>query len=195
MAPRGSHLCPDHVVHLRSERLVLRRFTADDDELLVDLDADPEVTRYLRPHVATTLERMRGEIMPRVLGYYERGTDIGAWAAHENNGGAFVGWVMLRPDHAPPHDPELGYRLRRDAWGKGYGTELGRLVVGHGFDRLGYARIMARAETENIGSWRIMEKLGMTRERQVLEEGIPVFEYGIDRATWQAQGAISAIGA
>lgn len=55
MPVHGSLLSPEHVLHLKSERLVLRRFTASDDELLVDLDSDPEVTKYLRPHVETTL--------------------------------------------------------------------------------------------------------------------------------------------
>lgn len=187
MPVHGSLLAPEHVLHLKSERLVLRRFTASDDELLVELDSDPEVTKYLRPHVETTLDRVRNEVMPRVLGYYQRGVDVGVWAAHEIAGGAFIGWFCLRPDWSPPHDPELGYRLRREAWGRGYGTEMSRVLVDHGFERLGYQRIMARAEIENTGSWGIMEKLGMTREREVLEDGIPVVEYGIDLQRWLAR--------
>jgi RimJ/RimL family protein N-acetyltransferase len=190
VAIAGSLLSPHHVRHLQTERLVLRRFTAEDDELLVDLDADPEVVRYLRPHFETTLEKVRTEILPRLLGYYDTLVEGGAWAAHERTTGVFIGWFFVRPDRSPPHDLELGYRLRRAAWGKGYATEMSRALLRHGFARLGYSRVMARAELENAGSWRVMEKLGMTREREVDEDGIRVVEYGIDRAGWVVRSGI-----
>jgi RimJ/RimL family protein N-acetyltransferase len=185
----GSLLSPEHALHLRSARLVLRELTMEDAPLLVELDSDPEVTKYLRPHFETTLERVRDEILPRVLGYYATSTSatggVGLWAAHERSGGAFVGWFFLRPDRSPPHEPELGYRLRRDAWGKGYATEMSRTLLAYGFEQLGFLRTMARAEAENIRSWHVMEKLGMTRERQISDEGIAVVEYGLDRETWR----------
>jgi RimJ/RimL family protein N-acetyltransferase len=186
MTVRGSLLSPDHVLHLRSERLQLRRFTPEDDELLVELDSDPEVVRYLRPHFETTLDKVRNEILPRVLGMYDALVDGGVWAAHETATGRFVGWFFVRPERTAPHDQELGYRLRRASWGKGYATEMSRLLLAHGFERLGYQRIMARAEAENLGSWHVMEKLGMKREREFDEDGIPVVQYGIDRADWLA---------
>jgi RimJ/RimL family protein N-acetyltransferase len=107
----GSLLSADHVLHLRSARLVLRRFTAADDE--------------------------------------------------------------------------LGYRLRRAAWGRGYATEMSRVLLAQGFDRLAYERVIARAEVDNAASWRVMEKLGMRRERELSEDGIAVFHYAVDRATWR----------
>lgn len=191
---RGALLSPAHVLHLRTERLVLRRFTPEDDELLVDLDADPKVVKYLRPHFETTLEKVQTEVMPRILGYYDTLVDGGAWATHEIATGVFIGWFMCRPDRSPPHEPELGYRLRRSAWGKGYATEMSRALLAHGFERLGYERIMARAEVENAASWRVMEKLGMKRERELLEEGIPVVHYGIDRASWLTRSPLSKGG-
>ena len=184
MALRGSLLAPEHVLHLESERLVMRRLTADDDELLVDLDADPEVVRYLRPHRGTTLELVRETVLPKILGYYEKWIERGAWATHERATGVFIGWFMSRPDHDPPHELELGYRLRRAAWGKGYATEMSRVILTHAFEVLGAPRVIAYAETENEASWRVMEKIGMRREREHEIEGISRVDYGIERDAW-----------
>jgi RimJ/RimL family protein N-acetyltransferase len=69
--------------YLRTERLVLRQFTADDAELLVELDSDPEVMRYLSGGVPTDREKIVGEILPRILSYYEKWQALGLWAAFE----------------------------------------------------------------------------------------------------------------
>jgi hypothetical protein len=117
---------------LETERLVLRRFTDSDAdaELLVELDSDPEVTRYLTPvgipfdtqSAAAYRERIRTVWLPQDT---KPGRGVGA--AFEKATGQFVGWVFLRPatlykfateaGWTRSSDLELGYRLRREAWG------------------------------------------------------------------------------
>jgi RimJ/RimL family protein N-acetyltransferase len=76
--------------------------------------------------------------------------------------GAFLGWFHLRPqDGHPPDQPELGYRLRRSAWGKGYGTEGSRALIAKGFTELGARRVDASTYQDNLASRRVMEKSGM----------------------------------
>ncbi|MEO6713060.1 MAG: GNAT family N-acetyltransferase, partial [Mycobacteriales bacterium] len=121
-------------VFLETERLVLRRFTAADVPHLVELDSDPEVTHYITGGLATPHEEVENEHLPAFLAYYERFSGYGFWAAIEKASGAFLGWFHFRPaPGAPVDEPELGYRLRRDAWGKGYATEGSRALIDAGF--------------------------------------------------------------
>jgi hypothetical protein len=64
MTIRGALLRPEHVVHLRTERLVMRRFSLEDPDLIVDLDSDPEVVRWVGQLEPTTHERVEQTIMP-----------------------------------------------------------------------------------------------------------------------------------
>ena len=115
---------PGEVV-LETDRLVLRRFTRDDVDALVELDSDPEVTHFITNGAATPREEVEDDILPRFLWYYATYPGYGFWAVTEKATGEFIGWFHLRPnpDHPIPDEPELGYRLRRAAWGNGYATE------------------------------------------------------------------------
>ena len=73
-------------VVLETDRLVLRRFTPDDAHLVVELDADPEVRRYVQLH-PTSLEEAANEVLPAWLRYYERYASYGFWAATERSSG------------------------------------------------------------------------------------------------------------
>jgi RimJ/RimL family protein N-acetyltransferase len=191
-------------IFLETERLILRRFTEDDIDNLVELDSDPEVMRYLNGGIATPREMVKQSILPRFLSYYVRYDDFGAWAAVEKSSGAFIGWFSLRPyDESRPDEVELGYRLRRMAWGRGYATEGARALIHRGFTELGVQRVIANAYEHNSTSRRVMEKVGMAlvrRYRPTLDElttetsnhlsvdsvwdGDEV-EYALTRADWE----------
>ncbi|WP_091672389.1 GNAT family N-acetyltransferase [Micromonospora auratinigra] len=150
--------------YLVTERLVLRRFTADDAELLIELDSDPAVMRYLSGGEPTAPDVIRERYLPNILAGYEKWDgDFGLFAAHEKDGGAFIGWFILRPAPDGPLDEvELGYRLRRASWGKGYATEGSRGLLHKAFTQLGVRMVWADTMTVNRGSRKIMEKVGMS---------------------------------
>ncbi|MEZ4262280.1 MAG: GNAT family N-acetyltransferase [Polyangiaceae bacterium] len=183
VASHGHLIAPEHELHLESERLVLRRFTPRDIDVLFELDSDPEVVRHVGgPRPTSHRTYLEGEVIPRVLGYYAKYRDRGVWAAHEKRGGGFIGWFLYRPDREQPDEPELGYRLRRGSWGRGYATEMSRTLVAHAFDVLGDVVVTARALTANRASWHVMEKLGMTRRAEYIEEdtGLPAVRYALE---------------
>ncbi|MFB7502017.1 GNAT family N-acetyltransferase [Streptomyces broussonetiae] len=150
--------------YLETERLALRRFTADDADLLIELDSDPAVMRYLTGGIPTAPQLVRERYLPNILAGYEKwGGDLGLFAAHEKDGGSFIGWFILRPEPQGPLDEvELGYRLRQAAWGKGYATEGSRALLGKAFTELGVRMVWAETMSVNHGSRNIMEKLDMT---------------------------------
>jgi RimJ/RimL family protein N-acetyltransferase len=149
--------------YLETGRLTLRRFTADDADLLIELDSDPAVMRYLTGGEATAPEIVRERQLPFIIAGYEKWDgDLGLFAAHEGDGGAFIGWFCLRPEPDGPRDEaELGYRLRQASWGKGYATEGSRALLHKGFTELGVRMVWAATMAVNRGSRNVMEKLGM----------------------------------
>jgi RimJ/RimL family protein N-acetyltransferase len=164
----GCPICLGHDRHvdpyLETERLVLRRFTADDADLLIELDSDPAVMRYLTGGEATAPEVVRERDLPSVLAGYEKwGGRFGLFAAQERDGGVFIGWFILRPEPGGPlNEVELGYRLRQAAWGKGYATEGSRALLEKAFTELAVRLVWAATMSVNEASWKVMEKLGMT---------------------------------
>jgi RimJ/RimL family protein N-acetyltransferase len=198
-------------VFLETERLVLRRFTAADADHLVALDGDPEVMRYLTGGAPTPRAVIERDILPRFLRYDERPAGYGFWAAIEKASGDFLGWFSFRPPGgAGPDEVELGYRLRRAAWGQGYATEGSRALIRKGFAELGVRRVFATTYQDNLASRRVMEKVGMTLARtyrltpadlaaegtfhstaQEVWDGDDV-EYALERADWERREAAGA---
>lgn len=149
-------------VFLETDRLLLRRFTADDLENLVSLHGDPEVMRYINGGQPVSRAEVCATVLPGMLASYERFAGFGFWAAVERVSGDFLGWFELRPtETSGPGEVELGYRLCRSAWGKGYATEGARALVRKGFAELGVVRIFATTMAVNTASRRVMEKVGL----------------------------------
>ncbi len=181
---------------LTTERLVLRDFTDGDVEALFGLDDDPEVMRFINGGKPASRAAIRERTLPELLrGFPAFGGGRAVWAAEERAAGRFVGWFSLRPVDPDRADvADLGYRLRRDAWGLGYATEGSRALVDKGFRDLGVHRIVADTMTVNNRSRRVLEKAGLTFVRQfhgvwpeVIEgsdEGD--VEYALTRAAWDA---------
>jgi RimJ/RimL family protein N-acetyltransferase len=184
-------------VFLETPRLLLRRFTADDADLLVALDADPDVMFFINAGVPTPRAEIEDDYLPAFLSYYERFAGYGFWALERRDDGAFLGWVHYRPlPDARSDEPELGYRLMKAAWGQGYAAEASQAVIDHGFRTLGVRRVVASTMTVNTASRRVMEKVGMRLVRSFHadwpvripgdEEGD--VEYAITREEWLASG-------
>ncbi|AXK36134.1 N-acetyltransferase [Streptomyces armeniacus] len=170
---------------LSTPRLRLRPFTEADLDRLVALDNDPGVMRYLNGGKPVPRTAIRDRTLPRVLHDYPclagRG-DRGYWAAEERETGAFVGWFEFRPlAEDSCAEVELGYRLHRSAWGRGYATEGARALLRKGFTELGVQRVTADTMKVNTPSRNVMEKAGLTCRRTFFQswpEAIEGSEHG-----------------
>lgn len=183
-------------VYLETERLTLRQFTGDDVDNLVELDSDPDVMHFITGGRSTPRDEIEHDILPAFLDYYQRSPGFGFWAAIEKASGEFLGWFHFRPkEGSPPGEVELGYRLRKSAWGKGYGTEGSRALIRQGFMRHGVQRVVAETMTVNVASRRVMEKAGLSLARtfrQDWPDPIPGdelgdVEYALTLAEWRRQ--------
>ena len=185
---------PTMQVFLETARLELRRFTDDDVENLVELDSDPDVMRFINGGRPTPRDEIESEFLPAILDHYERYAGYGFWAAVEKSTERFVGWFHFRPAQgAAPDEVELGYRLRRSAWGKGYATEGSRALIDKGFNDLGVQRVVASTMVVNVASRRVMENAGLKFVRNFHrpwpdyiegeEEGD--VEYALLRSEWE----------
>jgi len=183
-------------VFCETQRLVLRRFTTADVGNLVGLDADPGVMRFITGGIPTPRDEIENEVLPAFLAYYERFEGYGFWATTEKPAGPFLGWFHLRPrEGAGPGEAELGYRLRRSAWGKGYATEGSRALIRKGFTEFGMQRVVAETMAVNLASRRVMEKSGLTLVRSFRQPWpYPIegddqgdVEYALNKADWERQ--------
>jgi len=188
-----------HVILLETARLRLRGFVRADVDRLVELDSDPEVMRHVTYGVPTPRERYESEILPRWLAFRDASPLLGYWAAELKGSGEFIGWFHLRPDRFDAGEQELGYRLKRSAWGRGYATEGGRALVTHGFQRVGAGKISARTLEANLASRRVMEKCGLAYEcgfvypEDILagrsEAERAAVKYSVTQSCWRARTA------
>jgi RimJ/RimL family protein N-acetyltransferase len=174
---------------LETPRLLFRQFTTDDAQNLLDLDSDVEVIRYVdlgiikegKP-LEKSYEDYQNNILPKWLQYYQQYPGYGFWAAIEKSSHEFIGWFHLIPalDRQfninlgvfHQNEIELGYRLRRISWGKGYATEGSRALVSKGFAELRTQCIVSSALAENRASTRVMEKAGLKFELQYIHPEI-----------------------
>ena len=191
-----------HVI-LETPRLILRQFTEDDVDNLFDLNSDPEVMRFLTGGTPTPREVIRDEIIPLHLAVYERLDRLGTWAAESTATGDFLGWFHFRP--GPGTDitnVDLGYRLRRSTWNKGYATEGSRALISMGFTGLGVERVFAHTLTVNTASRRVMEKCGLTLVHTTPYDGPGIIEgsehgeveYALTKSEWETLTAGSVAG-
>jgi RimJ/RimL family protein N-acetyltransferase len=175
-------------IYLETERLILRRFTESDADELFALDSDPEVMRYLNGGRPTPLEVIVERSLPALI----KG---GFFAALDKPEGHFLGWFHLRPAaNGPADEPELGYRLHKWSWGRGYATEGSFALIDKAFAELGARRVFAQTMAVNLGSRRVMEKCGMRYVRtyqkdwpepvEGSEQGVVVYE--LLRPDWEA---------
>ncbi|MFI5734595.1 GNAT family N-acetyltransferase [Kribbella sp. NPDC051587] len=177
---------------METERLRLRRFTADDLDLLIELDSDPEVMRFLTGQ-ATPREEIKNVVLPGMLEVYGEHPGLGTFAAEEKDGGAFVGWFGLQPT-ADAATVDVGYRLNRRSWGKGYATEGTKMLIAYAFTEIKVERVVADTMAVNHRSRAVMRRSGLRFVRlwhEEFEDPLPGTEFGeveyaLERRTWEA---------
>lgn len=151
---------------LHTERLILRPWRASDCAPFADLNGDAEVMRYFPARMTKEQSDALGE---RIKAAFERQRGWGLWALEERVTGRFLGFAGLADaNFAAAFTPatEIGWRLRRDAWGLGYATEAARAALAYAFaaDGLGLSEVVSFTASVNERSRAVMRRLGMRRD-------------------------------
>lgn len=150
--------------HIETERLILRELRLTDLEGMFELDSDPEVHKYLGNKPIKTIEESQEILEGVILQYKERG--IGRWAVIEKSSGEFIGWSGLRLNtefnmNGFTKYYDIGYRLIKRFWEKGYATESGKAALNYAFDILKLPEIYATTEVRNQASHNALLKIGL----------------------------------
>ncbi|MAU60479.1 MAG: GNAT family N-acetyltransferase [Parvibaculum sp.] len=153
---------------LKTERLLLRPWTDDDFEPFAAMSADPEVME----HFPSTLTRAESDAVAARLQAHIEKHGFGFWALELPGVAPFIGFTGMQyvtfdapfVAQPPARTVEIGWRLARERWGKGYATEAARAALAHGFGPLGLPEIVAFTAATNTRSQSVMARLGMTRD-------------------------------
>lgn len=180
---------------LRTERLLLRPWRAADLAPFAALNADPRVMEFY----PATLDRVRSDADAARQGRLLEERGWGLWAVEVPGTAPFIGYVGLSAPSFEAHFTpcvEIGWRLDRSRWGRGYATEAARAVLEDGFLRVGLEEIVSFTVPANRRSRAVMERLGMRRRAEDdfdhprLPEAHPLRRhvlYRLGRAAWEAR--------
>lgn len=163
---------------IETERLYFREFTAADDVNILELDADPEVHKYLGQKPIKNLREAQAVISFIRRQYVDNG--IGRLAIIEKETGNFIGWggfkLISDPTNQHSNYHDLGYRFIKKYWGKGYATESAKAAVKFGLEKLNLKIIYAIADVNNTQSRKVLEKCGFNCKE--------VFDYELTPHHW-----------
>jgi [ribosomal protein S5]-alanine N-acetyltransferase len=150
-------------MELTTERLWLRPFQEEDWEAVHEYAADPEVSRH-QPWGPNTEEATRQFLELSIREHGQRELIVYHFALILRESGQLIGGCTLRVTNPRLGEAMIGYTLHRHFWNQGYTTETARALLELGFQTLQLHRITSWCTPENVGSWRVMEKIGMRRE-------------------------------
>jgi RimJ/RimL family protein N-acetyltransferase len=162
-------------IFAETERLIIREIVASDAAGLFAIDSDSDVNIYLGNNPVKSIEQTKDIIQFIRNQYIENG--IGRWAMIEKTTHNFIGWTGLKlvkeltNNHNNYYD--LGYRLNKNYWGKGFATEAAKASVDYGINQLNLKDIYAIADTNNIASKKVLEKVGLKFIETFNLEGTP----------------------
>ncbi|WP_165731466.1 GNAT family N-acetyltransferase [Polaribacter sp. 20A6] len=175
--------------HLETKRLLLREFRITDVEGMFELDSNPKVHKYLGKKTIKTKEEAKKMIEFILKQYKENG--IGRFAVIEKSSGNFIGWSGLKLNKGTKESLngfqdfiDIGYRFIPKYWKKGYGLETAIACLEYGFNSMNLDIIYGAAEIENIGSNKILQKIGLQFVNEFKEDNELVNWYELKKENY-----------
>lgn len=166
----------DRKIILETDRLILHETTAHQAEDMYNLNNDPDVIKYTGNDGFVSIEKSL-EFITNYSDYKKYG--YGRWTARLKENDEIIGWCGLK-FLDDMQEIDIGYRLHKKYWGKGYATEAAKACLEWGKAQQGIKRVIGMAEKENLASIRIFEKLNMQFEKNFVEDNIDCVLYAIN---------------
>ncbi len=178
--------------YLETERLILRELQENDINGMFELDSNKEVHKYLGKKPITTKKEAHKNIKLIRRQYKERG--IGRFATIEKKSGDFMGWSGLKLNSGEKETLngfqnfiDIGYRFIPKYWKKGYGLESAIACLEYGFTIMNFKTIYGAADVENIGSNKILQKIGLRFVNEFDYENVKVNWYELKKENYGKQ--------
>jgi RimJ/RimL family protein N-acetyltransferase len=163
---------------LETDRLILRRLAPGDLDDLYALYRDPETRRYF-PEGTLTYEETKDELEWFLNGHPEH-PELGLWATIHRETDRFIGRCGLLPWTIEQRlEVEVAYLLAKEYWGHGLGTEAALAIVHYGLEQLHLPRLICMIDPQNRASVRVARNIGMTLERETIDEQGPFLLYSM----------------
>lgn len=165
-----------------SERQYLKEFTASDVDKLFKLNGDSDVMKYIREPI-TNIKVIENTIN-HIIKYYSEHPGLGVWAGYLKSNNEFIGFFELA--HMDNTDEiEVGYRLHKKYWGKGYATEMTNILLDYGFNQMGLQEIVGITLPGNTASENVLKKAGLVYEKDAFFYEVDVKYFRITKANHQ----------
>jgi RimJ/RimL family protein N-acetyltransferase len=175
------------VALLKTERLALRPFRAEDIDAYAAMCADPDVMRFLSPGGKPLSREDAWRQMAMYAGHWQlRG--YGMWAVEDRSTGIFIGRIgLLYPEGWP--DRELAWALARPFWGRGFATEGARVALAHAFESLGWDHLISLIHPRNKKSVHVAERIGASFRGFAYLRGVRHRVYRSEANAWRSRTA------
>jgi len=179
-------------MQLTTARLYLREFEEGDVPALHAIEADPEAVKYVS-YGPSTEQVCRRDLAFHIEHQTAQSRIFYHLAVCLQKELQMIGWCGVKISRGNEQEAELGYALQRQHWGQGYITEAASALLAYGFIQLRLHRIFATCDPRNIGSARVLEKIGMQREGHLrqhkLSKGVwrDSLIYAVLEHEWQAR--------
>ncbi|WP_295720992.1 GNAT family N-acetyltransferase [Mucilaginibacter sp.] len=144
---------------IQTPRLLIREFTAADEDLSLLMDEDERLTQYVKKRTPAESK----QVFKDTLKDYKNKTGLGRWGIFNVGDNEFIGVCMLKPSESDGDKIELGYRLHLKYWGQGIATELAKALINYGLNKVGLLEICAVTHPNNAASQKVLLKAGFER--------------------------------
>lgn len=162
---------------IETERLFLRELMIEDAENFYELNLNPNVIRYTGNLPFAYVEEAK-HFLQHYKDYNENG--YGRWAVINKSDNEFLGWCGLKYDPTT-NETDIGFRFFEKYWNKGFATESAEACVHYGFERLKLKKIIGRAMFANKASIKVLEKIGLSFEKEFNFDGKRGVIYTIEK--------------
>ena len=170
---------------LESERLYLKEFAANNVDKLFKLNGDPNVMKYIREPITDI--KVIENIINHIIKYYTEHPGFGVWAGYLKSNNEFIGFFELA--HMDNTDEiEVGYRLHKKYWSKGYATEMTNILLDYGFNQMCLKEIVGITLHGNTASENVLKKAGLVYIKDAFFYEVDVKYFRITKAIRQQKG-------
>ena len=164
---------------LESKRLYLKEFTDNDIDDYFRLNSDPDVMKCIGREPETDINVIK-ENIKKIRKYYLNNPGFGVWASYKKQSNEFIGFFELAHlDNT--EEIEVGYRLLKGYWDQGFATEMTKVLIDYGFNKMGLEQIAGITHHNNIASQRVLEKAGLRYIKDDYFYNLAVMYYSISK--------------